>query len=174
MKKVLTYILLATALAFTNAGTVMAQTPEFYPSATLKSGNDQYDFDYRVVNLENFLAKYNSPLKDYAGEFVYWADTYNIDYRLVPAITGVESTFGKRIPQNSYNAYGWANGDYSFKSWQESIATVSGTLKTKYMDKGADTIPEIARIYAPPSSTWAGKVKYFMGKIDSVPVQYDL
>ena len=31
-------------------------------------------------------------------DFVTYADTNGLDYRLVPAITGVESTFGKLIP----------------------------------------------------------------------------
>ena len=132
------------------------------------------EFDYRVAVLKNFLAEHNSPLTDYAGEFVASADKYGLDWRLVPAITGVESTFGKRIPENSFNAYGWANGDYQFDSWENSIDTVSMTLKTKYIDKGAPTIAKIGRRYAPPSETWAGKVKYFVAKIDKLPVTFDI
>lgn len=131
-------------------------------------------YDYRVATLESFLKKYDSPLTSYAPELVYYADQNGLDYRLVPAITGVESTFGKRIPQDSYNAYGWANGNYNFDSWESSIATVSSTLKANYLDKGAVTVNQIARIYAPPSTTWAVKVQFFMNKIDAIPVGYDL
>lgn len=143
-------------------------------SAVIKQGVSQVGYDYRVSNLEQFLEEYNSPLAPYAQNFVTYADEYGLDYRLVPAISGVESTFGKRIPAGSYNAYGWANGDYSFKSWDDSIAKVSSTLKNKYIDMGADSVNKIAKIYAPPSTTWATNVKYFMAKIDSVPVSYDL
>jgi hypothetical protein len=126
--------------------------------------------DPRAETLEKFLKKHNSPLVPYSKDFVYWADYYEIDWRLVPAITGVESTFGKRIPKNSYNAYGWNNGDYKFSSWPASIEHVSKTLREKYINKNADSIDKIARRYAPPSKTWAGNVKFFMNKIDDAPI----
>jgi len=93
---------------------------------------------------------------------------------MVAAISGVESTFGKRIPENSYNAYGWANGNYYFESWEDSIAIVSKTLREKYYDRGATTLNQIARRYAPPSSSWAWKVNYFMEKIDPVPLPFTI
>jgi hypothetical protein len=158
-------------------GDVMAQNLVVSSSANLKSDNilkSDGKIDYRVTILGNFLEQYNSPLAPYAKDFIAYADEYNIDWRLVPAISGVESTFGKRIPSNSYNAYGWANGNYSFKSWEDSIKIVSKTLREKYYDRGANTVGKIARIYAPPSTTWAWKVNYFMNKIDNLPVHFDL
>lgn len=143
-------------------------------SAQLKSNHVEEVEDYRVTKLEAFFEKYDSPLASHAGSFVFYADIYGLDWRLVPAISGVESTFGKRIPYNSYNAYGWANGAYKFSSWDESIEIVSKTLREKYYDKGATTIYQIARRYAPPSNTWAGKVKYFMNKIDPLPVIFTI
>jgi hypothetical protein len=130
--------------------------------------------DYRERILRNFLMSHNSPMADYANNFIYCADKYNIDWRLVPAIAGVESTFGKRIPANSYNAYGWNNGKYSFDSWTDSIEVVSKALRENYYDKGATSIDRIARRYAPPSNTWNWKVKYFMYKIDNLPLQFTL
>lgn len=123
--------------------------------------------DLRVSTLQKFLKKYQSPLTDYAPLFVQTADKYELDWHLVPAITGVESTFGKHIPYNSYNAYGWNNGLYIFGSWEESIEKVSKTLKEKYINRGLDTPQKIGPVYAPPSSTWAGKVSYFMEQIEN-------
>ena len=143
-------------------------------SAKVFVANRNYDVDYRTKFLKSFLESHNSPFVDHADKFIMYADIYQIDWRLVPAISGVESTFGKHIPKNSYNAYGWANGNYKFKSWEESIEVVSRTLREKYYDKGATNISKIARRYAPPSSSWSWKVKYFMEKIDSVPVEFDL
>lgn len=131
-------------------------------------------FDYRIYTLRKFLNKNRSPLTPYSAEFIKLADYYGIDWRMVPAISGVESTFGKRIPQNSYNAYGWAGGNYNFKSWPDSINTVSMTLRQKYIDKGATSITKIARIYAPPSTTWGRNVKYFVAKITPLPLSFDL
>lgn len=126
--------------------------------------------DERVEKLKAYFAKHNSPLKPYAYDFVYYADLYGLDWKLVPAISGVESTFGKRIPRNSYNAYGWANGNYSFTSWEQSIEVVSRTLKEKYVDRGYNTVPKIARMYAPPSTTWSGNVQFFMNQIENYEV----
>ena len=174
MIKTITYILFVMVLCFASAGGVYAQDIEAGASAAINYSEVSDNFDYRVTNLRKFLIKYNSPLSDYAQDFVVYADIYGLDYRIIPAITGVESTFGKRIPVNSYNAYGWANGEYRFTSWEDSIEHVSMTLKTKYIERGAPTIAQIARRYAPPSSTCGSKVKFFMRKIDSLPVSYDI
>ena len=123
--------------------------------------------DLRVEKLRRFLDFYNSPLANYAWNFVNAADKYSLDWKIIPAITGVESTFGKAIPTGSYNAYGWANGAYWFTSWEDSIEIVAKTLRVNYLDKGADTVEKIAPIYAPPSNTWAAKVRYFMEKIEN-------
>lgn len=173
MKKIIFVITFLIVLISAGAEEVCAQNISA-SSAAIKSDTESTDFDYRVENLRKFLEKYNSPLAEYAEAFVIYADENNLDYRLVPAITGVESTFGKRIPVDSYNAYGWANGEYSFTSWEDSISHVSEVLKKKYINRGADTISEIARIYAPPSSTWGGKVSFFVKKIDTLPLNFDI
>ena len=121
--------------------------------------------DNRVKILSIFLLKYDSPLADLAETFVVQADKYGIDWRLVAAITGVESTFGQHIPLNSFNAYGWNNGLAKFNSWEESIEVVSRALGEKYYAKGLNTPAKIGPVYAPPSTTWVGKVNFFMEKI---------
>jgi hypothetical protein len=159
---------------FLLAKPVLAENVVAEQSAQIKKINKEEYFDYRVVILRKYLESHNSPLSESSEHFVYWADKYELDWRMVPAISGVESTFGKNIPANSYNAYGWANGNYSFESWEDSIEVVSKTLREKYYNRGATTINQIARRYAPPSSTWAWKVTYFMEKIDPIPVDFDL
>lgn len=143
-------------------------------SAEVKIKGDKILFDEREIKLKNFLEGHKSPLAPYAGVFIKYADEYDLDWRLVPSISGVESTFGKRIPKGSYNAYGWANGEYRFESWESSIEHVSKTLREKYYDMGANDIDKIARRYAPPSKTWGRNVKFFMNKIDSTPVEFEL
>ncbi len=172
--KIFTYIFTAILLLVLTTNTVSAQELVAGESGKLKTNSEINGFDFRVSNLRSFLTRYNSPLSIYADEFVAYADTYGIDYRLVPAISGVESTFGKHIPYKSYNAYGWANGEYKFTSWENSIDHVSMTLKFKYINKGAPSIAKIARRYAPPSTTWGKNVTYFVGKIDALPLTFDI
>ena len=176
MNKLFSIIITFTVLLSLSNSDVIAADSYMSPSAQVKSTDipEYYRSDYRVNKLRVFFNKYNSPLRDYSYEFVYWSDVYQIDWRLVPAISGVESTFGKRIPPNSYNAYGWSNGDYRFNSWEDSIEHVTKTLRIKYKDKGAVTLNDIARRYCPPSSSWLYKVEYFMEKIDPTSISFDL
>lgn len=170
-KTILAILIFALAIL---AEPVSAETVVAESSARLKSTRTLEQVDAREIVLRKFLESHNSPLAPYAKQFIQMADVYNIDWRFVPAIAGVESTFGKRIPKNSYNAYGWVNGAYKFGSWEDSIEIVSKALREKYIDNGAASLDKIARRYAPPSKTWAWKVKYFMTKIDPFPVEFVL
>lgn len=156
-----TFVLIATFVF--NRQDVLAAN-EAVSSANLRQASKT---DQRIEKLRKFLDSHNSPLLPYAETLVETADRYELDWRLVPAITGVESSFGKAIPFSSYNAYGWANGAYYFQSWEDSIEIVTKALKENYLNKGADTVEKIAPIYAPPSQTWAFKVRYFMEKIEN-------
>jgi hypothetical protein len=126
--------------------------------------------DIRVRKLQAYLEKYNSPLAPYASVFVSEADRYNLDWKLLVAISGVESTFGKRYPQGSYNAWGWGiygTNRFSFPSWEIAIQTISRELRMRYMDKWqAETVWQIGRYYA-SSPTWASRVVYFMKQIEA-------
>ncbi|MDP3955314.1 MAG: hypothetical protein Q8Q15_03040 [bacterium] len=170
-------VLLAT-LVVVLSSFVFAKETSSYSTQKVAYSSGQRVFtlnDMRVEKLTAFFNKYNSPLTPYAPEFIKAADFYNVDWKLVPAITGVESTFGKRIPYKSYNAYGWNNGVYKFESWEQSIWHVTKILRERYMNRGATSVQTISRIYAPPSSTWAGKVNFFMGKIEKTsPPTLDL
>src|SRR3972149_11598763 len=73
--------------------------------------------DDRKQRRETYLTSNGSPLAPYSREFIRIADKYGLDWKLLPAIAGVESTFGRFIPFGSYNAYGWHNGKYYFNSW---------------------------------------------------------
>lgn len=147
------------ALADTKVAELSAQT--------YKAEEKPDPYDIRPAVLKSFLKRKDSPLSDYSESIVQSADKYNIPWTWVISISGVESNFGKAIPSNSYNAWGWANGDYSFTSWNDGIEIVSKTLKQNYIARGADTIDKIAPIYAPPSNTWSGKVHYFINELES-------
>ena len=116
----------------------------------------------KIDNVKSFLQKRNSPLAKYADEFVYAANQYGIDYRLVASISIVESSGGIHNFR-AYNAWGW--GKYGFDNWKDGIWSVSKGL-AGYYAKGLDTPYEIGRVYCPPSaSSWAGKVSRLMNII---------
>ncbi len=108
----------------------------------------------------------SAPLADYSEKFVEVANKYNLDYRLLPAIATVESGGGKSNFR-SYNAWGW--GNKGFTSFEEGIEVVGRGLKTGYIDKGRDTVEEIAPIYCPPNyKNWARSVNQFMLEIERI------
>lgn len=145
---------------------VAAQSAPVSGTSAVLNLNKEVKKDIRVKRIKNFLLKYNSPITDYAQSIVSLADQYQIDYRLVVAISGVESTFCKAIPYNSYNCWGWKNGNHSFQSYPDALEIVSRTLGKNYYKKGFDTPETIAPIYAPPSSAWAGNVRFFMNLLE--------
>lgn len=119
--------------------------------------------DNRVAILRAYLEKHGSPLASFAETFVSQADLYNIDWRLVAAIAGRESTFGKAEP--CINAWGYGvfgTQTLCFTSYDQGIRTISKDLREKYMNTwGAQTVWEIGKMYA-ASPTWASGVVYFM------------
>lgn len=123
--------------------------------------------DSRVTALTNVFNKYDSPLAPYASDYVKAADKYGVDWRLLPAISGLESSFGKHLMPESYNAYGWGGGHIYFKDWAEGIDHINKTLRANYMDKwNAKNVWEIGPIYA-ESPTWAVRVDKFMNEINT-------
>ena len=176
MKKILFFVLIFNSLFFAKPNTILADVGVVSNSANIKNDIEEKsdEIDFRVIQLRNYLQSHNSPLTEKAEVFVENADKYNLDWRFVASITGVESTFGKRMIPNTYNAYGWGGGTIYFESWEDSIEHVSKSLREKYYDKGTPNIASVARRYAPPSSTWAWKVKFFMNKIDPIPVEFTI
>ncbi len=156
-----------------SAKTSHAQT-ESGSSATLAMNTEIVSQDKRVVILFEYLKKYNSPLVPYASVFVKQADLYDLDYRLLVAISGVESTFGREIPYNSYNAWGWGiygDNTYNFSSYEEAIETISKALREKFLNQwNAKDIYGIGKYYA-ASPTWAGGVGGFMNEIEAFELQ---
>lgn len=129
--------------------------------------------DREAVILQKYLAQFNSPMQDQAQDFIDAAHTYNLPWNLLPAIAGVESTFGKHIP-GGYNAYGW--GVYGtqaiyFNSWADGIYTVAKGLREGYLNKGLNDPYSINRVYA-ASPVWGSHVTYFMQDIERFANNY--
>lgn len=122
--------------------------------------------DQRAKILSNYFAIFNSPLQFQSQDFIDAADTYNLDWKLVPAISGVESTFGKA--SYGYNAWGWGiygNQALGFTSWKDGIYTVSEGLKKGYIDQGLTNPILMNRAYA-TSPSWGWKVNFFMNDLE--------
>ena len=130
--------------------------------------------DTRVVAINRFLVDHGSPMAPYAETFVAAADDSGLDWRLIVSIAGVESAFGRLIPYNSYNAWGWRGGpggDFSnFTSWIDGIQYVTSQVAEGY---GRDIdVFTMEPIYCPPCGenpqhAWANGVTNYMQQLSS-------
>lgn len=129
--------------------------------------------DQEAEILADYFEHRESPLKYHAQDFIDAAKEYNLDWKMLPAIAGVESTFGKFIP-GGYNAWGWGvygtNAIY-FKSWKEAIFTISKGLRENYFDRGLTNPYSINRVYA-ESKSWGRNVSYFITDLERFEKSY--
>lgn len=126
--------------------------------------------DNRAKILKDYLAQYNSPLQYHAQDFIDAADTYQLDWRLMPAISGVESTFGKA--SYGFNGWGWGGSNLIvFNGWRDGIFTISKGLKERYVDKGLTEPYSMNKIYA-ASPTWGTRVTKFMNDMHQFSQKY--
>lgn len=123
------------------------------------------NFDKKVAEVRRMLNGYKAPLAANAEDFVRAAEIYKIDYRLLPAISVVESSGGKHLFK-PYNPFGW--GKSGFPNFTAAIYDVSRGM-SRYYARGADQPEEIARSYNPVTpNEWARKVRAIMGKMQKI------
>lgn len=144
---------------------IFAALPDTIPSIKSTVGYE----DARVEIVKKYLKNYNSPLEPHAGYIVEMADENGLDFRLLTAIAQQESNLCKKIPENSFNCWGWgihSRGTLGFSSFEEGIRVVSEGLKRDYINKGYTTPEEIMSKYTPLSNgSWAFGVNTFLGEM---------
>lgn len=131
--------------------------------------------DKEAQVLASYLSKFNSPMQYHAQDFIDASKEYGLNWKMLPAIAGVESTFGKFIP-GGYNAYGWAiyNSDsrFGFKSWRDGMFVVAKGLRENYLNRGLDNPYSINRLYA-TSPHWGKNVTFFMNDLEKFAKNYN-
>lgn len=141
----------------------------------LSSAQYENKIDPRVEKLEEFFASYDSPLGAHAVVFVETADRNGLDWRLLPAITGVESTFGKNVPSYApFNPFGWRCNHiqpcWRFSSYEEAVRTVGEKITNlpayKKWQRNKRDIRLLAVIYnGGDQKKWQRSVEYFMERL---------
>jgi hypothetical protein len=117
--------------------------------------------DPRLAILRNFFQKFDCPAEAYARDFLSAADTYRLDWRLLPSISFVESAGGKTALNN--NMFGWDNGRAQFDSPVAGIYQVGYQLaySDTYRDKDLDRVLAVYN----PVGPYARSVKSVMRQI---------
>lgn len=117
-----------------------------------------------AAQIAAFLNQFRSPMEQHSHEIVRAANRYGVDPKLIVAIAGVESTFGRKC--RGYNAWGWNGGRTRWSSWSESIEEYTRLLSENYPNR--DNVRRVARTYNPNTpEAWGRKVNYLMASIES-------
>jgi hypothetical protein len=82
--------------------------------------------DPRAARLEKFFAHYNCPEPRHVDEYLHAADVYDLDYRLLPAVSLRETHCGTEAWHN--NRWGYHPGVQKFPSVEEGINFVARVL----------------------------------------------
>jgi flagellum-specific peptidoglycan hydrolase FlgJ len=120
-----------------------------------------YREDTRGRALRTFFEKMDCPAREYIAEFLDAADSYRLDWRLLPSLAFVESGAGKSAPNN--NLFGWDSGRAQFSSPIAGIHEVGFRLTHSplYKDKDLDALLATYN----PAAEYAQKVKSVMEQI---------
>jgi len=145
------------------AGVVSLPIPGTHADAKAPAAEhrDQPQRDPRLARLRKFFQRSQCPAADHSPAFLAAADANELDWRLLPSISFVESTGGKAARNN--NIFGWDSGHAGYSSMDACIHSVAFSLANSilYRDKDVDGI---LRTYN-PDAEYAGKVKSVMRRI---------
>lgn len=130
-------------------------------------------FDEREVQMRIVLEKYGSPMLGLEKELIEAATNHGLDWTLMAAIAGTESSFGKRMPYNCVNPYGWGiypGSRICFESFPDAAQKVAKALSERY---NTTSLATIARTYNKVSTdSWLAHTQFFVNKIKNqqIPV----
>jgi hypothetical protein len=119
--------------------------------------------DPRLSRLRKFFADRDCPLKDSAKDFLVAADQNELDWRLLPSISIIESSGGKDYRNN--NVLGWDSCKEHFPSVRAGIHYVAAKLGKSSRYKGKDVDRKL-QIYN-PLPEYPRRVKAVMRSIGS-------
>lgn len=99
-----------------------------------------YRNDPRLATLRTFFRNADCPAEEYAAAFLEASDHNELDWRLLPSLSYIESTGGKSARHN--NLFGWDSGRAEFPSPVAGIHAVGYRLSHSelYKDKELDKV----------------------------------
>jgi hypothetical protein len=122
------------------------------------------DPDPRTERLKRFFSSLHCPVSYLAADFVHAADENQLDWRLLPSISVIESGGGKAYKNN--NIFGWANGEYLFSTLKAGIHEVAYKLGRSPLYRNRD-VPAKLHLYN-PNEEYATNVMTVMSRISPV------
>jgi len=121
--------------------------------------------DPRMTRLAAFFERYQCPQPYFIHDYLLAADSYAIDYRLLPAISVRESTCGRH--HRLTNRWGWDVPRTGFESVPDGIDYIAAKLAAGRPYKGK-TLKHKLRAYN-PYPQYATQIVRLMREIEDLP-----
>ena len=117
--------------------------------------------DPRLIRIRQYFIERDCPAHQFAEDFVLAADRHDLDWRLLPSLSMIESTGGKEARNN--NMFGWDNCNVRFRNSREGIYRVASRLARSRYYKGK-TLDQTLKTYN-PRVEYGKKVKLVMAQL---------
>src|ERR1700716_3898902 len=127
----------------------MLSTPVAVTNAETPDPASEYRNDPRLESLNKFFQEADCPAQVFSADFLHVADQNNLDWRLLPSISIVESGGGREARNN--NLFGWDGGQAIFASVRAGIHDVGARLGNSKLYRNKD-VDGILRMYNPNES----------------------
>ncbi len=118
--------------------------------------------DPRTIRLHRFFERLHCPVGYLSEDFIHAADDNQLDWRLLPSISVIESGGGKAYRNN--NIFGWANGLMPFPTIRAGINQVAFKLGKSPLYQNRDVASKL-RIYNPEDENYVSAVLNVMNRI---------
>ncbi len=126
--------------------------------------------DARPLIIKRYLERYKSPLAPYADLIYELSEAYGFEYYWIVAIAQQESNLCKKIPDNSYNCWGYgihSQGTLKFENYEMALKSFAEYLDREYFKKGLDTAELMMTKYCPHSNgSWAFGINQFIEEME--------
>lgn len=131
-----------------------------------KSEIQQREFEINVAKAEAMLKRYDSPMQGLGHIIVQKADECGGDFKILLAIAGNESLFG-RVPVKKYNPYGYLDG-VQYASFEDALTKISCYISQRFIAKCNKDITCIVKTYAGPADDkqrWVFNINWFIKQV---------
>ncbi|HSW49512.1 MAG TPA: hypothetical protein VLH09_05020 [Bryobacteraceae bacterium] len=115
-------------------------------SGSRREAAPDYGDDPRLLKLEHFFGRLQSPAHSIAKEFLLAADKHGLDWRLLPSLSILESGGGKACRNN--NILGWDSCRKAFPSDAAGVHYVAERLSVSSLYR-SKSLNEKLRTYNP-------------------------
>jgi len=149
--------LLSGGLVFFGVVSVPAPVSGPMPELQLEQRHDP-----RLNALRAFFERRDYPAADLSEDFIRAADAYQLDWRLLPSISILESSGGRRARNNNW--FGWDSGRAQFSSADEGIYRVAYHLARSRIYRGKN-LHEKLRNYNSVDATYPSRIASLMRQI---------